>query len=147
MHDDLNFWCNLQWPASPNDNDVQIFKEYSYGKTLLLGSTKQLLTLCDEAWDLNPKYDNCKIIHKDWLTINEQWDTIIGDGVLCFDKTFTDQLLTLLTQNCDNLVIRSFLNPSWVTKYATYFPRYYELDPQPTVIPINNIYAFYIWNR
>jgi len=28
-----------------------------------------------EAWDLDPKYDDPKIKNKDWFSLNEHWDT------------------------------------------------------------------------
>ena len=146
MHTDRDFWTNLQWPAAPNLDDYRVFEQYCTGRVLLLGSTKLLLPLCEEAWDLEPKYDDDKIKNRDWFNLNEHWDTIIVDGALAFGMEFTHQLLPIVLANCDRFIARAFLNPNWPTKYAVYFPRADELTPQPEEHPINDIYTFYIWN-
>lgn len=83
-----NFWTTLKWPAAPNQDDYQVFERYCTGRVLLLGSTKLLLPLCDEAWDLEPRYPDPKIKTRDWLTFDEHWDTVILDGGLSFGKEF-----------------------------------------------------------
>jgi hypothetical protein len=145
-HADREFWTNLKWPAAPNQDDYNVFEQYCKGKVLLLGSTKLLLPLCTEAWDLEPKYNDDKIKNKDWFTLDEHFDTIIIDGGLAFGKEFTDRLLPIVLKNCNRFIARAFLNPNWPTKYAVYFPRAHELNPQPEEIPINEVYTFYIWN-
>jgi len=147
VHADRDFWTNLQWPAAPNDADYSVFAGYCTGRVLLLGSTKLLLPLATEAWDLEPKYDDAKIKNKDWFSLNEHWDTIIVDGALAFGKDYCEQLLKSVLPNCDRFVARSFLNPNWPTKYAVYFPRADELVPQPQEHPVNEVYTFYIWNN
>jgi len=147
MHSDKDFWTTLQWPAAPNQDDYQVFASYSTGKVLLLGSTRLLLPLCSEAWDLEPKYTDPKIKHKDWFTLDEHFDTIIVDGALAFGKEFTQDLLPIVLRNCDRFISRTFLNPNWETKYACYFPRKEELTPSPEEHKINDIYTFYIWNN
>lgn len=147
IHSDQEFWTRLQWPAAPNEDDYKVFAGYCKGRVLLLGSTKLLLPLCTEAWDLEPKYDNPKIKNKDWFTLNEHFDTIIIDGGLSFGKEFTERLLPIVLANCNRFIARTFLNPNWPTKYAVYFPRVGELTPQPTEHPINEVYTFYIWNN
>ena len=147
IHTDRDFWTNLKWPAAPNNEDYLVFSGYATGRVLLLGSTKLLLPLCTEAWDLEPKYDDPKIKNKDWFELNEHWDTVIIDGGLALGKEFTERLLPIVLANCDRFVARSFLNPSWPTKYAHYFPRAEELTPQPEEHPVNDIYTFYIWNN
>jgi hypothetical protein len=114
---------------------------------LLLGSTRLLLPLCDEAWDIDPVYDDPKIKRRDWFTLDQHWDTIIIDGALSYGQEFTKRLLPAVLNNCDRFVSRTFLNPSWATRYAVYFPRAAELDPVPEELPINNVYTFYIWNN
>jgi hypothetical protein len=106
-----------------------------------------LLPLCDQAWDLEPKYAHDKIVHKDWFTIDKHWDTIMLDGGLALGKQFCEKLLPIVLSHCDRFVVRAFLNPNWPTKYAVYFPRAHELTPQPHEHPINEVYTFYIWNR
>ena len=147
IHSDKDYWINLKWPAAPNEDDYRVFSNYCTGKVLLLGSTKLLLPMCTEAWDLEPKYDDAKIKNKDWFTIDEHWNTIIVDGALAFGEEYCKQLLAAVLPNCDRFVARAFLNPNWPTKYACYFPRAKDLTPQPTEHPINDIYTFYIWNQ
>jgi hypothetical protein len=148
IHNDKEFWTGLTWPAAPNLADYSVFEQYCTGRVLLLGSTKLLLPLCTEAWDLEPKYDNVKIKNKDWLSIDSHWDTVIIDGGLTIlDQATCAQLISKVLAHCDRFVARSFLNPNWPTKYAHYFPRAEELTPQPTEHKINEIYTFYIWNN
>ena len=147
IHADKDYWTGLTWPAAPNQKDYAVFESYCTGRVLLLGSTQLLLPLADEAWDLEPKYNDAKIKNKDWCSINEHWDTIITDGGLVFGKEHSEQLLQAVLPNCNRFIARSFLNPSWPTKYACYFPRAEELTPQPLEHPINEVYTFYIWNN
>jgi hypothetical protein len=147
LHSDNEFWTTLKWPAAPNEDDYRFFESNIKGRVLLLGSTRLLLPLCDEAWDLEPKYADIKIKDKDWFEIDEHFDTIIIDGGLAFGKEFTDRLLPIILSHCDRFIARTFLNPNWETKYATYFPRRHELTPQPEETPINEVYTFYIWNN
>lgn len=147
LNADKDYWTNLTWPAAPNLDDYNVFQSYCTGTVLLLGSTKLLLPLATEAWDLEPKYDNTKIKNRDWFTLDSHWDTIILDGGLSFGKEFAGKLLSVVLPNCDRFVTRAFLNPSWPTKYAVYFPTADELTPRPTEHPINEVYTFYIWNR
>jgi hypothetical protein len=142
-----NFWITLKWPAAPNEADVEIFKRYCSGKVLLLGSTKLLLPLADQAWDIEPRYTDAKILTRDWFDLDEHWDTIIIDGGLAYGKEFAEQLLKVVLPNCDRFIARAFLNPNWPTKYAVYFPRANELTPQPQEHPVNEVYTFYIWNN
>jgi hypothetical protein len=146
IHADKDFWTNLKWPAAPNNDDYSVFASYCKGKVLLLGSTKLLLPLATEAWDLEPKYLDPKIKNRDWFTLNEHWDTIIVDGALALGEEYCKTLLPLVLKHCDRFVARAFLNPNWTTKYAVYFPRADELDPKPQEHPINEVYTFYIWN-
>ena len=147
VHSDREFWKSLHWPAAPNNEDYSVFESYCEGSVLLLGSTQLLLPLADEAWDLEPKYNNPKIQNRDWFSLNEHWDTIIIDGGLAFGKEFTERLLPIVLRNCDRFISRTFLNPNWPTKYAQYFPRAHELTPVPQEHPINLVYTFYIWNN
>ena len=146
-HEDREFWTGLTWPAAPNEDDYAVFESYCTGRVLLLGSTKLLLPLCTEAWDLEPKYADPKIKNRDWFNLDEHWDTIIVDGALAFGMEFTHQLLPIVLANCDRFVARAFLNPNWPTKYACYFPRAHELNPVPQIHTINEVYTFYIWNN
>jgi hypothetical protein len=147
IHSDKEYWTGLSWPAAPNHDDYSVFEQYCTGRVLLLGSTKLLLPLCTEAWDLEPKYSDPKIRSKDWFSLDQHWDTIIVDGALALGEEYCKTLLPIVLKNCDRFVARAFLNPNWPTKYACYFPRAEELTPQPTEHPINEVYTFYIWNN
>jgi hypothetical protein len=147
LHNDKDYWKSLTWPAAPNLDDYRVFEHYCKGRVLLLGSTKLLLPLATEAWDVNPVYDDPKIKSRDWFTLDQHWNTVIIDGALTWGKEFTHQLLSVVLSNCDCFISRTFLNPSWPTKYAVYFPLAHELDPIPKEHPINEIYTFYIWKN
>ena len=147
MNDDKEYWSKLTWPATPNQDDYAVFEQYCQGRVLLLGSTRPLLPLATEAWDLYPVYDDAKIKQRDWFNLNQHWDTIIVDGALSYGQEFTLQLLPIVLAHCDRFVSRTFLNPTWPTKYAVYFPRAHELMPVPEEHPINEVYTFYIWNK
>ena len=144
---DTQYWTGLQWPAAPNWDDYRVFESYCTGRVLLLGSTKLLLPLATEAWDIDPVYNDPKIKVRDWFNLDQHWDTIIVDGALSYGLEFTHQLLPIVLANCNRFVSRTFLNPNWPTKYACYFPRAHELNPQPEEHPINLVYTFYIWNQ
>jgi hypothetical protein len=147
IHNDKEYWTNLKWPAAPNSDDYAVFERYCTGRVLLLGSTKLLLPLATEAWDLEPVYNDPKIKVRDWFSLDKHFDTIIVDGALAFGEEFCKDLLKIVVSNCDRFVARAFLNPSWPTRYACYFPRADELTPQPQEHPINEVYTFYIWNQ
>ena len=145
LHEDLNFWCNLEWPAAPDHRDVEVYQQHCNGSVLLLGSTEILLPLCTQAWDLEPKYPDARIQNRDWLTLDQHYDTIMGDAVLCFSRQFTQQLLPVILAHSDVFITRSFVKPDWQTKYANYFPTVEMLTPVPEQININEVYKFYIW--
>jgi hypothetical protein len=148
MHNnDKEYWRSLTWPAAPNIDDYSIFSSYCKGSVLLLGSTRLLLPLCTQAWDVNPVYNDPKIQVRDWFTVDSHWDTVIIDGGLSFGKEYCAKLLSVVLPNCDRFVSRTFLNPSWPTRYAVYFPLAHELDPVPQEHPVNEVYTFYIWNN
>ena len=147
LYEDQEFWTGLKWPAAPNEDDYRVFESYCTGRVLLLGSTKLLLPLCTEAWDIEPRYEDPKIKAKDWFNLNEHWDTIIVDGALALGEEYCKTLLPLVLKHCDRFVARAFINPNWPTKYAVYFPRANELTPVPQEHPINEVYTFYIWNK
>ena len=147
MHADNTFWTSLKWPAAPNEDDYNIFAVYATGRVLLLGSTKLLLPLCTEAWDLEPKYPDPKIKNKDWFDLNEHFDTVMIDGGLAIGKEFCERVLATVLPKCDKFIARAFLNPNWPTKYAVYFPKAHELTPKPREIQVNEVYSFYIWQK
>ena len=140
-------WTRLVWPAAPNQEDYQVYKKYCEGTVLLLGSTKLLLPLCNEAWDLNPKYSDTKIKNKDWFDVDQSFDTVIVDGALAFSKDFCNDLLKAFLPRCKIFVSRAFLKPNWKPKYINYFPKAHELNPQPFEHAINEIYTFFVWRK
>ena len=147
MSEDKEYWSQLTWPATPNADDVEVFRRYCRGQVLLLGSTRPLLSLAHQAWDLHPVYNDAKIVQRDWFTLDEHWNTIIVDGALSYGKEFTQRLLPRVLEHCDRFVSRTFLNPNWPTKYAVYFPKAYELTPVPREHTVDKVYSFYIWDR
>jgi hypothetical protein len=146
-NEDREYWSGLSWPAAPNLDDYRVFESYCRGRVLLLGSTRLLLPLCTEAWDLEPVYNDHRIQARDWFTLDEHWDTIIVDGALSYGREFTERLLPIVLRHCDRFVSRTFLNPNCPTMYAVYFPRASVLTPRPVEHIVNDIYTFYIWNN
>lgn len=152
MHTDIEYWTSHVPPAAPSDDDVEVFRSHIIGSnTLLLGSTKQLLGLCDIAYDLCPKYDNPIIQDRDWITIDSQFDTIISDGALCFGRDFSLALLERLSKHCKRFVLRSFVKvPVSAAKskgYGSFWPKPEDFQIAPTkVINVTDIYNFYIWD-
>ena len=144
---DKDYWLNLTWPAAPNLDDYRIFEAHCTGRVLLLGSTRLLLPLCTEAWDVVPRYTDPKIKNHDWFSLDQHWDTIITDGSIAIGREFTERLLPVVLKNCDTFIARTFLNPNWPTRYANYFPLAHELEPMPEEIPISEVYTFYLWKR
>jgi hypothetical protein len=111
---------NLNTPLSLNKEEVKIYEKYVYNYTkiedflektcLLLGYTKELMHLCDKAMDITPvSYirNAEKMVKQDWFTINEFYDTIIGDGCL---NLVNGNLVEHLSKHCNLLVIRFFTN-------------------------------------
>jgi hypothetical protein len=141
------YWRNLTWPAAPNDNDYELFAQHCHGQVLLLGSTRLLLPLATQAWDTEPVYNDSKIKTRDWFSLDTHYDTIIIDGALSFGKEFTARLLPIVLAHCDRFVARVFLRTTWPARYAVYFPRAHELNPQPQEIRVNDVYSFYVWNN
>lgn len=147
MHNDYEFWRNLVPPAAPDYKDTEIFKNLIKGtNVLLLGSTKILLDLATDAYDLCPKWDNPKIQDRDWLSIDKHYDTIIGCGPFNFTKEFTEELFPVLQNHCSRLVIRTIRKPNWETTYAKYFPEPNEFPIEPTVYNDDGVHRFYVWD-
>lgn len=147
MHNDYDFWRNLTPPAAPDDKDVEIFKNLIVGNTvLLLGSTKILLDLATDAYDLCPKWDNPKIQDRDWRSVDSHYDTIIGCGPFNFTKEFADELFPILQKNCKRLVIRTFYKPQWELKYGKYFPNPEDFSIVPKVHNDDGHHRFFVWD-
>lgn len=145
MHNDYEFWRNP--PGAPTESDRELFRNLIEGdRVLLLGSTKMLLELATDAYDLCPKWDDPKIQDRDWLSIDSKYDTIIGCGIFNFTKELTDQLFPLLKQNCSKLVIRTFYKPNWKTTYAKHFPEPNEFPIEPTVFHDDGVHRYFVWD-
>ena len=80
---DINHFDTLIPPLAPNSYEVSLYNTHKRNRTLLLGYTKQLMDIACVSMNINPpeRYKNITI-KQDWFTINEYYDTIIGDGVL-----------------------------------------------------------------
>lgn len=115
---DSDYWSSLEEPKAPNKQEVELFRKFKTGKTLLLGETKQLIPLCNEAIDLYPQ----SIARQgDWFALEDQYDTIIGDGVL---NLVGFDLVSKLREHCKTLILRSFTHEIryvYPWKYAQYF--------------------------
>ena len=117
---DIDHFNNLNPPLCPNNDEITVYKKHlGTGKKLLLGYTKQLINLCDDAMDLNPPANLISsIIKQDWFTITDFYDTIIGDGVL---NLVGGKLVQYLSTHCNTLIIRFFTDKIDGMKYATNF--------------------------
>lgn len=116
-----NHFANLQPPLSPNEEEVELYRKFCDGKekVLLLGYTKELIALCSVAVDLNPPEGvNAKVKKGNWFDISEQFDCIIGDGVL---NLVGGDLITHLQTLSPNICIRFFTQKLPSMKYATIF--------------------------
>lgn len=147
MHTDIKHWTSLVSPATPSPENVALYRQLIVGSNvLLLGSTKPLLELATVAYDLCPKYINPKITDRDWLTVDTDFDTIIGDGVFNFNKEFNTQLLEICSKHCTRMVARSFIKPPCIPKYAFAWPQATDFDIVPYVVASTEIYNFYVWD-
>ena len=147
MIDDIDHFSNLPLPLYPNEYEVSIYEKYKVtGKVLLLGYTKQLIHLCDEAMDINPpkiNKTNKNIINQDWFTITEYYDTIIGDGVL---NLVGGELVEFLSKHCDTLIIRFFTEKINGMKYATQFRYNTSFLLPDIIIETQPLCKILIWN-
>jgi len=121
MLDDIDHFSNLSPPLCPNELEISIYSQYILpeSRTLLLGYTKELYGLCDEAIDLNlPLGSDQKLIQGNWFEIDRFYDTIIGDGVL---NLVGGELVEHLSTHCKRLVVRFFTEKIPGMRYATNF--------------------------
>jgi hypothetical protein len=145
MHNDYEYWRNP--PGAPSEDDKEMFEGLLRGDNiLLLGSTKILLDLATDAYDLCPKWDNPKIQDRDWLSIDKHYDTIIGCGPFNFTEELKEKLFPVLKEHCSRLVIRVIRKPNWKTKYAQYFPEPMDFEIQPVVYGDDGTHRFYVWD-
>ena len=142
-----DYWASLTPPLAPSSHDVEIYKtNLIEGSTLLLGSTKQLLDLCDIALDVSPVYQDKKIIVGDWVNNEMFFENIIGDGVLNFNQNLCNQLLEMAEKNCNQFLVRVFNYKMPIMRVADYFPSTKIFHIRPKVIFSNTEYSFYKWD-
>lgn len=113
---------------------------------MLLGSTRELLNLCDVALDVDPVYADKKIIVGDWLENTMFFENIIGDGVLNFNEDLCNKLLKMAEKNCSQFMVRAFNYRLPIMQVADYFPSVYDFSMKPKLIFASNEYSFYQWN-
>ena len=113
---------------------------------MLLGSTKDLLGLCDAALDVSPVYNDKKIIAGNWADNNIFYQNIIGDGVLNLNELLCDQIMAMAKKNCCRLVVRVFNYKLPIMKVAAYFPTPNNFETKPEVFYCTEEYSFFKWN-
>jgi hypothetical protein len=134
-------WVNIPYPLKPCDAEVLEYKKHLVeGATLLLGSTIQLIDLCDEAIDLHPRYQNPKIKKGDWYKLDKFYDNIITDGAL---NLTGPSLIDAIRPHCKVFISRVFSKKFSYMKYATYF--YSEFPNATKVAEINESCPIFIW--
>ena len=149
MHLSHDHYANLVPPLSPNNYEVEIFKQYvnkfrTEKKCLLLGFTKELIDFADIAIDIDPP-PNCdkKIKTDDWFNINEYHDIIIGDGCI---NMVGGNLVEHLSHFCGTLVIRFFMEKLPDMKYATRFRYNTPFLLPDTIIETQPLCKILIWH-
>lgn len=141
--DYITHFSNLPSPLYPNEHEVELYAQYKKDKTLLLGYTKQLLFLCDDAMDNNPNVEIKKIIVQDWFTLDKYYDTIIGDGVL---NLVGGGLVSYLSTRCSRLIIRFFTVKIDGMRYATFFKFNTAFLLPDVIIDTRTSCKILIWN-
>ncbi len=134
-------WTNPPYPLKPCDAEVLEYKKYLIpGTTLLLGSTPQLIDLCDVALDIKPRISHHKIVQGDWYKLDKFYDNIITDGAL---NLTGPSLIDIVRPNCKQFISRTFSKKFSYMKYATYF--YTEFPNATKVAEINESCPIFIW--
>lgn len=126
---------------------MEIFqKNLLNGSVLLLGNTKDLLTIADRAIDLNPLYLNAKIIQGDWRNNRDYYKNIIGDGVLNFNEKLTLELFSMIEKNSSRFIARVFNRKLEIMRIAEYFPSYLNFTIRPLILFESKDYNIYQWD-
>ena len=105
------YWTTLKWPAAPNEDDYRVFEQYCKGNVLLLGSTKLLLPLATEAWDLEPKYPDPKIKDKDWFELRRGRFTASEIHKICTPTKITKEGKTYILDKVMDSFMEEFDEP------------------------------------
>jgi len=143
--EDVAHWENLKPPLSPNDAEIEIYRNLigDSAPVYLLGMTKELVSLCDIAIDLNPRKIDKPTIKSDWQDLSGfHVGAIIGDGIINltgFD--FINKALTLT----DKFICRVFMTKQPGMKYATFFPR--EFPGKHRIIHTQQDIVIVIWEN
>lgn len=145
--DDLEHWHSLKPPLSPNPLEILLFEQNlkPEGSVCLLGMTKELVSLCDQAVDLRPLTIDKPTIKEDWAALTPEQvgsvKTVIGDGVINLAGM---SLVGSVSQWSDRFICRVFLKKLPGMKYATFFPN--EFPGASKVIPTQDGVAIVIWD-
>jgi FkbM family methyltransferase len=142
-----DYWASeLPRPLSPDDNDVDIYKDNMIeGNTLMLGCTKKLIPISDIQMDIDPWYESETVIKQDWLTNDIYYDNIIADGSLSFTKELTDGLLEMASKKCKVFICRTYTKKLPIMRIADNFPQPEDFKILPTETIVFEDYSFYIW--
>lgn len=144
---DKKYWASdLPLPLSPSDDDVEIYQNYlKEGTTLLLGCTKKLIPLSDRQLDCDPWYDGDTVIKGDWVKNQHYYTNIILDGGLCFTKELCDDIIEMVSKNCEVFITRSFRHRLPTMKIANHFPSVNDFKITPQLSITYEDYMFFIW--
>lgn len=140
--EDKGHWHGHQPPFSPNDYEVEIFKELVKDKkpVCLLGMTKQLLPFCDFAVDISPVETDKKTIQCNWFDMTDHAEIMIGDGVLNLTEF---KFLEITKKLCKTFACRVFQKKLPGMKYAKFFPQ--EFPYNPKLIPTQKDITIAVW--
>jgi hypothetical protein len=134
-------WVNLPYPLKPCDAEVDVYRKHLItGNTLMLGSTKQLIDICDVAVDLAPRYDHHKIIKGDWYKLFGFYENIIADGSI---NLTGPSLIDAVKPHCKQFISRVFSKKFPTMKYAELF--YSEFPNATKIAEINESCPIFIW--
>ena len=144
---DSSYWkVSLAHPYSPNDEDLDVYKNnMTQGTTLLLGCTHILLPFSNQQLDIDPWYTAPSVIHGDWRDNTLFFDNMIGDGPLNFSKELADSVVFMAQKYCRNLILRSFNYKLPLMKIANYFPEEKDFLIPPAITIKKQEYSFFIW--
>jgi hypothetical protein len=137
---DTQHWHNLKPPLSPNEQEVEIYKQkcIGYGPVCMFGMTKQLAHLCEYMVDANPVPQFRPVVKSDWFEFDGFASAIMGDGII---NLAGPKLIKRLITRCDRLVCRIFTEKLDGMKYAQYFPTSFSganevIQTQPHVVMV-----------
>jgi len=143
---DIDHWQNLAPPLAPNEYEIELYRHHTKGlkPICLLGTTKELIPLCDFMVDLNSDINTNfqkELINCDWRKLEKFSEVTIGDGVLNLEG---QDLVYDLLKYTKKLICRVFLKKLEGMKYAKHFPNNF-LDAD-LVIPTQKNVVMVIWH-